>query len=109
MCGIYSVLNYTSYKHHFSKFLKLAHRGPDHSSMKELKDNNLMLGFHRLSINGLSYESNQPMYDSSRNIILLCNGQIYNHNELFAKFDFKNQEKTSDFYEFRASGAFKNQ
>ena len=94
MCGIYSVLNYTSYTHHFSKFLKLAHRGPDHSSMKELTDHNIMLGFHRLSINGLSYESNQPMYNSSRNIILLCNGQIYNHNELFTKFDFKRENQS---------------
>jgi asparagine synthase (glutamine-hydrolysing) len=94
MCGIYSVLNYTSYKHHLSKFLKITHRGPDDSSMKEHKDHNILLGFHRLSINGLSQESNQPMYDSSGNIILLCNGQIYNHNELFTKFDFKRENQS---------------
>ena len=94
MCGIYSVLNYNSYKHHFSKFMKLTHRGPDHASMEEHNDYGALLGFHRLSINGLSHESNQPMYDSSRNIILLCNGQIYNHNELFSKFNFKRENQS---------------
>lgn len=94
MCGIYVVLNNTSNKYHVSKFKKIAHRGPDYSSMNEHKDYNMLLGFHRLSINGLSHDSHQPMYDASRNIILLCNGQIYNHNELFMKFDFKRENKS---------------
>ena len=94
MCGIYSVLNYTSREFHKSKFLKISHRGPDYSSIEEYKDNNMLLGFHRLSINGLSSESHQPMYNSSKDIILLCNGQIYNHNELFSIFNFKRENQS---------------
>ena len=44
MCGIYSVLNYTSREYHNSKFLKISHRGPDYSSIKEHRDNNILLG-----------------------------------------------------------------
>ena len=106
MCGIYSCLNYIpeqgeslndsdTYRKHFHQFLQIAPRGPDHSSMKYHAYIDALIGFHRLSINGLDMKSNQPMYDKNNTIILICNGQIYNHNELFDTFQFK-RENNSD-------------
>ena len=44
-------------------------------------DNTTTIGFHRLAINGLDEESNQPM--TIDDITLICNGEIYNYKELF--------------------------
>ena len=41
----------------------------------------MILGFHRLAINGLNSESNQPI--EIENIVLICNGEIYNYRQLF--------------------------
>ena len=38
-------------------------------------------GFHRLAINGLNSKSNQPLYNGD--IVLICNGEIYNCKELY--------------------------
>jgi len=40
------------------------------------------MGFHRLAINGLNIQSNQPL--NIRNISLICNGEIYNYKELYS-------------------------
>ena len=86
MCGIFALLNNNN-NHSFSVdiikegFNKGINRGPEYSELKTLKDN-LLFGFHRLSINGLNVESNQPM--TINGITLICNGEIYNYKELFA-------------------------
>ena len=85
MCGIFALLNNMS--QHISKdfiieqFNKGRSRGPDDSNILDLYIMNCMLGFHRLSINGLSNISNQPFYIN--NIFLICNGEIYNYKELY--------------------------
>jgi asparagine synthase (glutamine-hydrolysing) len=56
-------------------------RGPEFSELKEI-DNNLLFGFHRLAINGLNDNSNQPM--TIDGITLICNGEIYNYKKLFS-------------------------
>ena len=38
-------------------------------------DKNILLGFHRLAINGLDALSNQPI--TCDDITLICNGEIY--------------------------------
>lgn len=57
----------------------LAHRGPD--SRGHFCDANVGLGFCRLSIIDLETGS-QPLFNEDRSLILLCNGEIYNHIEL---------------------------
>lgn len=87
MCGIFALLNNNNIHKIFSSniikesFNKGVNRGPEYSELKTLKDN-LLFGFHRLSINGLNAESNQPM--TIDGITLICNGEIYNYKELFA-------------------------
>ena len=81
MCGIFALLN-TSYNINIvnSEFMKGKPRGPEFSKLdySYLKMN---LGFHRLAINGLSEESNQPLVIND--IVLICNGEIYNYKKLY--------------------------
>lgn len=80
MCGIFGLVNYKTInrqKIHRS-FNNGKNRGPEFSITKEI--NNILFGFHRLAINGLNNESNQPFY--IKNCILICNGEIYNFKEL---------------------------
>lgn len=41
------------------------------------------VGFHRLAINGLDEESNQPLVVDR--VALICNGEIYNYKELYTE------------------------
>jgi asparagine synthase (glutamine-hydrolysing) len=82
MCGIFAYIDHKSnYNEEFIKkqFEKGKSRGPESSKMliKEYKDTVIMLGFHRLAINGLNQESNQPLCING--IYLICNGEIYNY------------------------------
>jgi asparagine synthase (glutamine-hydrolysing) len=55
-------------------------RGPENSTMKQINDNTLF-GFHRLAINGLDDDSNQPICIDG--IYLICNGEIYNYKSIY--------------------------
>ena len=77
-----------------NEFNKSKDRGgipPDDIKFIELY--NYYLGFHRLSINGLNEESNQPFYKNG--ITVICNGEIYNYKELYQKIGIK-PETNSD-------------
>ena len=96
MCGIFTVINYfNSYRLTFNKlissFEKGTSRGPEFSNIKSFE--NFCMGFHRLAINGLDNISNQPF--EIDNIILICNGEIYNFREL-AKHNNINLTTNSD-------------
>ncbi|MCQ2454594.1 MAG: asparagine synthase (glutamine-hydrolyzing) [Clostridia bacterium] len=58
---------------------RIVHRGPD-SDGKYL-DENIALGFRRLSIIDLA-EGDQPMFNEDKSLVLVFNGEIYNHLEL---------------------------
>ena len=87
MCGIFSILNndndFTD-KFVIDQFLKGKNRGPEHTSLKNITIN-CKFGFHRLAINGLNAESNQPIIIDE--ISLICNGEIYNYKELYELMD----------------------
>lgn len=92
MCGIIAVINPTIPSTVvMDNFKKGEHRGPDHSDFK-LINNSVWMGFHRLSINGLSSVSNQPFCIDG--IHLVCNGEIYNYKELFAEFQIQPQTQS---------------
>ena len=83
MCGIFALLNNDN---EFSasfiqqQFELGKNRGPEFSILKKpaVKTD---FGFHRLAINGLNKESNQPI--EIDNLTLICNGEIYNYKELY--------------------------
>lgn len=85
MCGIFALLNTdnndTSYQKVIEEqFYKGKCRGPEFSKL-EYSYLKSVLGFHRLAINGLNNESNQPIVFND--IVLICNGEIYNYKKLY--------------------------
>lgn len=87
MCGIFASLNIDAQSESELAilrrgFAKGKNRGPESSTWYDLGcDGKASFGFHRLAINGLNDASNQPFF--IRNCILICNGEIYNFEQLF--------------------------
>ncbi len=67
----------------YNAFMKGRGRGPETSKLSTYQS--VLLGFHRLAINGLNPESDQPI--CSGDIRLICNGEIYNYRELYAEMN----------------------
>ena len=81
MCGIFGILNNNQSDNIVSDcFLKGKKRGPEMSVLTNINENTIF-GFHRLAINGLNTGANQPL--TVEECILICNGEIYNYNELY--------------------------
>ena len=93
MCGIFALLN-SSYENNepfpsniiINEFEKGKRRGPENSTLKT-NYLQMILGFHRLAINGLNEASNQPLV--FENIVLICNGEIYNYKNLYKQMNSK--------------------
>ena len=85
MCGIFALLN-SSYDNNSvnNEFMKGKSRGPEFSKLEHLYLK-MTLGFHRLAINGLNDQSNQPLIIND--IVLICNGEIYNYKKLYKTMD----------------------
>ena len=86
MCGIFALLNYYNYSldEINNEFMKGQSRGPE-SSKLDTNYMKMVLGFHRLAINGLNEESNQPLVVND--VVLICNGEIYNYKQLYQYMD----------------------
>jgi asparagine synthase (glutamine-hydrolysing) len=83
MCGIFALLNNENCIPDDlieRQFEKGKNRGPEFSTLQNVSLKT-KFGFHRLAINGLNTESNQPI--KINNITLICNGEIYNYKELY--------------------------
>lgn len=59
----------------------MAHRGPDNEKLFESNDRRFQAGFKRLAIIDLK-TGDQPIIEGGGRRVLLCNGEIYNYNEL---------------------------
>ena len=92
MCGIWALLSSLKIKDfgkHYNDFMKIKHRGPEYSSF-DLVNDHLLIGFHRLKIMDLTAQGNQPFHhvrDDGSCIYCICNGEIYNSDELKKKYD----------------------
>ena len=94
MCGIFSLLNNKnrfSSEHVLAAFNVGKNRGPENSHISAYGDK-LVMGFHRLAINGLDDESMQPITIES--CTLICNGEIYNYKELFKQINITPQTES---------------
>ena len=95
MCGIVGIVNFNnqSVENDDIKNMmsKIQHRGPDDEGI--FIDNNIGLGFVRLSILDLSHAGHQPMISNDENLVIVFNGEIYNYieikNELKYDYNFK--------------------
>lgn len=91
MCGITGVFD-TKGSHRIEPHIiakmshKLLHRGPDANAIF-CKDD-IGLGFQRLSIIDIEHGM-QPMFNEDKTIMSVCNGEIYNYQELRAELILK--------------------
>jgi asparagine synthase (glutamine-hydrolysing) len=96
MCGIWILIknNPIIDDKIIKSIYNVKNRGPDSTSIHV--DKNYIASFHRLAINDLSVDGNQPFYMSTptHNYILLANGEIYNHKELELKYNIKPHSKS---------------
>jgi asparagine synthase (glutamine-hydrolysing) len=89
MCGIFTLIHQPiNFNSSFIKgeFEKGKGRGPEDSKLLYL-GYDVTMGFHRLAINGLNNTSDQPLIFD--NIVLICNGEIYNYKELFKQLNIE--------------------
>lgn len=96
MCGITGIIakkavNYTETAQSMTD--ALSHRGPDGGALATFE--NAIIGHRRLSIIDLS-TGNQPMYNASRNLALVFNGEIYGYQDIKSKMPDYNFRTTSD-------------
>jgi asparagine synthase (glutamine-hydrolysing) len=90
MCGIYGLLNFDGAE--ISESLAgrlstaLAHRGPDHHGY--YNQAGALLGINRLAILDLTM-GNQPIFNEDRSLLIVYNGEIYNHLEVRAELEAK--------------------
>ncbi|MDA7546249.1 asparagine synthase (glutamine-hydrolyzing) [Alphaproteobacteria bacterium] len=85
MCGFFVVLSkknkISSFKNKIINSTKLIkHRGPD--SEEYYFNENIGIGFTRLSIQDLSSLGNQPMKSENERFVIVFNGEIYNASDL---------------------------
>lgn len=91
MCGIFAYLSTSTEDIEKLKGhgMKSKHRGPDKTKELSIHGDNSFVYFlfHRLAINGLNEKSDQPMkLKKNDNLILICNGEIYNYKELAKRY-----------------------
>jgi asparagine synthase (glutamine-hydrolysing) len=77
----------------------IRHRGPDDADSLCLPADGIGLAHRRLSIIDLSSAGRQPMWDATRRVCIVFNGEIYNYRELRneladERFEFRNNTDT---------------
>jgi len=95
MCGIAGIINFNKKPVNEQNIRlmmqKMKHRGPDDEGL--FIENNVSLGFVRLSILDLSIAGHQPMFSQNGRYVIIFNGEIYNYieikDELKNKYEFK--------------------
>ena len=91
MCGIFFLHHKNISEEEIKKsFNTLESRGPDYSSFNII--DGMVFGFKRLIINDVSSNGNQPFLIDD--IVLICNGEIYNYKKLVKKYKFDYKSKS---------------
>lgn len=88
MCGFSIFVNYDP---SILELIGSQKRGGDDTRI--VRVDNLTFVFHRLAINGIGSGS-QPFQDD--NIVLVCNGEIYNHKRLYSEHSLPSPKTESD-------------
>jgi len=106
MCGIFCLISdHSPGSDEFKSLMSFKHRGPDYTNIMTMKMGNtelyITLVFHRLSIVDKSVNGIQPFIitTDTNDIYCICNGEIYNHDDIRKKLDDTNEIKyksTSD-------------
>lgn len=93
MCGLVGALSFgdTPFRvdaHYLVQMRDtMRHRGPDGADVWVSEDGLVGLGFRRLKIIDLSESANQPMTNEDGTLVLVFNGEIYNHADIRRELD----------------------
>jgi asparagine synthase (glutamine-hydrolysing) len=87
MCGIWAFLArermcHTEVREKHVKYIEP--RGPEQTEVVDVSG--ATLGFTRLAINGLNPLGMQPFFNSQKDLVWMCNGEIYNAKELEGRY-----------------------
>lgn len=95
MCGIAGIVGEAN--HNILKRLTdaLTHRGPDGEGYHIDEQRGVFLGHRRLSIIDIAGGS-QPMWDESKSVAIIFNGEIYNHRDLRIQLKARGHKFRSD-------------
>ncbi|MBY0516525.1 MAG: asparagine synthase B [Bacteriovoracaceae bacterium] len=86
MCGLFgSVGNALKIPQFKEVFNHLVHRGPDDTEFVQ-PNGEATLAFHRLAIMDPTHAGDQPFKDVERAVWLICNGEVYNYQELYNQY-----------------------
>ncbi len=85
MCGIAGIIGWPESRALELMARALQHRGPDDHGIWMDCEAGIGLAHTRLAIQDLSLAGHQPMLSSSQGMVMVFNGEIYNHLELRAK------------------------
>ncbi|MDW8468885.1 MAG: hypothetical protein RML56_07870 [Burkholderiales bacterium] len=99
MCGIVGWSGNVDASRLAAALGRLAHRGPDDEGLWYDEQAGVGLGHRRLAVIDLSSAARQPMWDASKEVALVFNGEIYNFRELRRElinrgFSFRTQSDT---------------
>jgi asparagine synthase (glutamine-hydrolysing) len=96
MCGLLVYSGDATQLHDFQTvFSQLRHRGPDDSEILKVDGGKATFGFHRLAIMDPTQKGNQPFEDDSTGNVIVCNGEVYNYEELKSLYDKSYHFKSS--------------
>ena len=87
MCGIVGIISNDQQDKIKACSEMIAHRGPDDNGI--YVEGNLALAHHRLTIIELTKLGHQPMESADGNLVIVFNGEIYNHQEIRAGIGYK--------------------
>tara|TARA_R110002049_G_scaffold23781_3_gene84438 strand:+ start:43940 stop:45949 length:2010 start_codon:yes stop_codon:yes gene_type:complete len=101
MCGITGFMTYVPFSNEGQKLRQLSemtdaikHRGPDAEGFWSDKDDGIALGHRRLSVLDLSPTGAQPISSSDGHLMMVYNGEIYNHLALREKINAQGADVT---------------
>lgn len=99
MCGIWGALGYSLQKTTDAELAALVNqlkpRGPEFQTVRRILPQ-LVFGFTRLAINGLTDQGNQPFTHEPTATTLVCNGEIYNYKQIARERDMDASTLGSD-------------
>ncbi len=86
MCGFVGSINF-AHDENIKALLSIDHRGPDDTGYYE--EFGLFLGHKRLAIVDTSQAGHQPMFSNCGEIVIVFNGEIYNHMDIRERLKHK--------------------
>lgn len=92
MCGITLIHCEDSSSIDIQALGDISHRGPD--DMRMLKLERILMRFDRLSIMDLNQTGMQPFWSLDKNIVMMCNGEIFNWERLVYNYDLRLSSKS---------------